>query len=532
MRNLINLLQTLAEDDEPDEPKLDAGHAKELFPPELKKRKNFELFLDKILSGSPFINNATGEEVTIDPSEASRIKQLFDAGQFKGNNFMVMTTDGESIILGSLRKTTEFGGSTKENLLLKPSLIKITDQDIPAGQLFQVIDENPVLSSTLYGQEVQRLAASIEMGERNFMLSPEYRKKDKESERKAIVDYAGEYLGVLALVNDRSRFPRKEKFKEWLGSDMSALTLNFPKEANNNIADSYATITNAEGGHSINISSKGTGGGAAPAVSGLKVSDALRRNKKLSTAVQLIDMCADKDRESGPSTIVQAFKIMDLIFSSNPGSLPKKWQSFLPFEQKTPKLQQMAINSINDGTPLPSAYAKLFADVNSKSDKVTDGGKLVYNIKKTISWAVNSNDAIPEFADTVLQVLEMNFIQQYTDYHPSGEIKFATQWPATLHGVITLENKSSAVEPSSAGFSFKLGRTAADYEVPGPDDTTNAEGEIGSDEGPKSEPELAAGAEEVAAGSNNRITLNKDAEKPQGPHTMALRPKSAKKAAT
>ena len=518
MRNLLNLLQTLAEDEESAEPKLDAGHAKELFAPELKKRKNFELFIDKILSGSPFINNATGEEVTIDPSEASRMKQLFDAGKFKGENLMVMTTDGEPIILGSLRKTTEFGGSTKENLLLKPSLIKITDQDIPANQLFQVIDENPVLSSTSYGQEVQRLAASIEMRER-CVLSAEYTKKDKEAERKAIVDYAGEYLGVLALVNDRSRFPRKEKFKEWLGSDMSALTLNFPKEANNNIADSYATITNATGGHSINISSKGTGGGAAPAVSGLKISDELRRNSKLSTAVQLIDLCADKDKDTGPSTIVQAFKIMDLIYGSNPKSIPEKWHAFLPFAQKTPKLQQMCINSINDGTPLPSMYTKLIKDVNSKSEKVTDGGKLVYNIKKTISRAVNQNNAVPEFPATVLQVLEMNFIQQYTDYNNSGEITFATQWPATLEGVVTLENKSSAVEPTSAGFSFKLGRTASDYLVPGPDDETGADGEIGSDETPKVEPEaereFAAGAEEIATGRQPRKSeqLQKELDK-------------------
>ena len=499
MRNLINLIQHLSED----AAHADTGPAKELFPPELKKRDNFNRFIDKILNGSPFTDNMTGKEIFIDRSEAARLKQLFDAGQFKGESFTVMTTDGDPILLGSLRKTTEFGGSTKENLLLKPSLIKITDIDIPANQLFQAIDENAVLSSTLYGQEVQRLAANIEMRER-CILSPEYTKKDKEAERKAIVDYAGEYLGVLALVSDRSRFPRKEKFKEWLGSDISALTINFPKEANNNIADSYATITNESGGHSINISSKGTGGGAAPAVSGLKISDELRRSSKLSTAVKLIDLCSDKDKDAGPSTIVQAFKIMDLIYDSNPKSIPDKWHPFLPFRIKTPKLQQMCIDSINEGTPLPSVYIPLFNDVNSKSDKVTDGGKLVYTIKKVIAWSVNENNAIPEFAATVLQVLEMNFVQQYTDYNTNGEITFATQWPATLEGVISLENKSSAVEPTSAGFSFKLGRTASDYLQPGPDDVAGEDGEIGSDNAPLSEPEsdedFMAGAKGIASG--------------------------------
>jgi hypothetical protein len=512
MRNLIDITRSLFEDEEPAKPDeeldLPQDYAKELFPPELKKRKNFELFLDKILSGSPFIDNMTGAEVYIDPSEAKRIKNLFDTDQFKGEAFTVMTTDGDPILLGSLRKTTEFGGSSKENLLLKPSLIKITERDILASDLFQEIDNNPVLSSTLYGQEVQRLAAYIEMGER-CMLSPEFtKKKDKtsEAERKAIVDYAGEYLGVLALVNDRSRFPRKDKFKEWLGADLKSLIINFPKEANNNIADSYANIRNGDTNHRLNISSKGTGGGAAPAVSGLKISDALRRNTKLKTAVQLLDLCADKDRETGPSTIVQAFKVMDLIFNSNPTSIPKQWHKYLPFGTKTPKLQQMCVDSIAHGTPLPSAYQSLIGKVNSKSDKVTDGGKLVYLIKKTISWAVNENNAVPEFAATVLQVLEMNFIQQYTDYNPTGEITFATQWPATLEGVVTLENKSSAVEPSSAGFSFKLGRTAADYLVPGPDDV--AVDDDGSEEAPMSEPEaekdFASGAEEIATGRKAR----------------------------
>ena len=85
---------------------------------------------------------------------------------------------------------------------------------------------------------------------------------------------------------------------------------------------------------------------------------------------------------------------------------------------------------------------------------------------------MNEDNAIPEFADTILQVLEMNFIQQYTDYHANGELTFATQWPSKLEGVVTLENKSSAKEPSSAGFSFKLGRNAQDYEDPGPDGAT------------------------------------------------------------
>ena len=228
----------------------------------------------------------------------------------------------------------------------------------------------------------------------------------------------------------------------------------------------------------MNISSKGTGGGAAPAISGLKISPEVKRNPKLKNAVKLIELCQAGKDDSGPSTIVQAFKIMDFLYSVDPNGIPKEWHKFLPFESKSPKLMQQCIESINSikgqkneknvyGLSLPVPYQKLIIDVNS--EKASDGGKMVYKIKKTIAQLVNSKKVIPEFADTILQVLEMNFIQQYTDYNSNGEITFATQWPSKLEGVVTMENKSSAVEPSSAGFSFKLGRNASDYEDMGPD---------------------------------------------------------------
>ena len=74
---------------------------------------------------------------------------------------------------------------------------------------------------------------------------------------------------------------------------------------------------------------------------------------------------------------------------------------------------------------------------------------------------MNNRDALPEFRDMVLEILEMNFVQQYMDYEKKNkyEFSFETQWPAKLDGQVTLENKSSAKEPTTGGFSFKLGRT-------------------------------------------------------------------------
>jgi hypothetical protein len=478
MRDLIDLIQLLEGDGATEGS--DGVKAKGLYPDELKKRDNFDTFISKINKGLPFIYHPTGEEVYIKRSEANKIKQLFDNGQLIGKKITVMTIDGNQINqinLGELRKTEEFGGSSKENLKLKPSSIGITDRDIPATDLYEQIKKNSVLQSTDYGQVVINLADYI-ISDEYVQLPPEMLEKDKESVRKAIVDYAGEYLGVLALLYGRTRFPRRNQFIEWLGGDLGDLVLNFPSKANNNIADSYATITNPNTSHSLNISSKGTGGGAAPAISGLKLGDDIKRNPKLKDAVKLIELCQEKST-SGPSTIVQAFKVADLVYLNKPDSFPKEFQQIMPTSSKAPKLMDQCIESINSGMMLPKLYQPLINDI--ASEKATDGGKMVYKLKKIVAHAINEGGAIPEFRDTILQVLEMNFIQQYTDYNPNGELTFATQWPSKLEGVVTLENKSSAIEPSSAGFSFKLGRNASDYEDPSPDGEVGAS-TIGADD--------------------------------------------------
>jgi hypothetical protein len=478
MRDLLKILENLQEATKAESKGPQTLFSKGLTPTEINKDpRRWTLLIQKITTNQPFVDNVTGEAIYINPEEAKRLTKMKKDGTFTGTKTTIITKDGEEIPMGQLAKNEEFGGSTKESVLLKPSLIKITDRDIPATDLYETIAGNQVLQSTDYGRVVIQLAQYIISAE-HCQLPPELLTKEREPERKAIVDYAGEYLGVLALLYGRTRFPRKTQFLEWLGGDIGDLTLNFPSAANNNIADSYATITNPGTSHSLNISSKGTGGGAAPAISGLKISPEIKRNAKLKNAVTLIELCQAGRDETGPSTIVQAFRIMDFLYSVDPSGIPKEWHKFLPFGTKAPKLQQQCIESINSikgqknekgiqALGLPKVYQPLINDINS--EKASDGGKMIYKIKKTIAQLVNSKKVIPEFADTILQVLEMNFIQQYTDYHPNGEITFATQWPSKLEGVVSMENKSSAIDPSSAGFSFKLGRTTEDYDEMGPD---------------------------------------------------------------
>ncbi len=482
MREYLDLIQILSE------------AAVGMSANEIKKYDwRFKKFIEYIKTRKPF-TTVDGREVIADPREAKRFEQLMAAGQF-GGSLKIRLSDGEELPISKIAKTGDFGGAAvaagqdastagKEGLVVKPSQIGICDKNIPAEDLYEVIESNATLASTDYGQVVQLLATMIVSGD-TVMLPPEYQGKDKEKVRKAIVDYAGEYLGVLALIYNRSRFPRKAEFQKWMGADTNQLTVNFPLKANTNLADSYATVTNSATNHTLNISSKGTGGGAAPAISGLKVPDYIRNDPNFENAIKFIDIAQKL------GTVPQAFAAMDLIFEVNPAALNKKWHKFLPFAQKNPKLAVMAKESLDlkkqrVDQPLPSKYHSLFDDISSPS--ASDGGKLIYCIKREVADAMNNRDAIPEFKDAIIQILEMNFIQQYTDYK-SGQLLFATQWPAKLDGKISVENKSSAIDPTAGGFSFKLGRT---------DDSVSAEPGEEPVDGLENEPDLATAAQDIA----------------------------------
>lgn len=460
MRDILNLLDTLNEA----AVGMSAGEI-------TKYETRIEKFLNKITLGEPF-TTIDNQEVVIDPTEAKRFLTLYKQNLFKGA-LKARTADGNEIPLSKLAKTAEFGGAAvavgqdpgtagKEALLVKPKTIQITDFDIPAGSLYKVIAGNQVLNSTDYGKTVIQLANEIVAGQA-VVLPPEYQDKSMEKVRKAIVDYAGEYLGVLALVSGRTKFDNQKAFTKWLGAGVGELVVNFPGKSNTNIADSYATVKNKKTSHSLNISSKGTGGGAAPAISGLKISDDIKQNPNLKNAVKFIELCQAKADARGASTLIQAFESMNFIYSINPGAISKKFQKFLPWQHES---VAVIVDAVATGRPLPKKYSPAYADIKTRGGNVTEGGTLVYAIKKDVAEAINDREAIPEFKDTILQVLEMNFIQQYTDYS-GGEITFETQWPAKLDGDVSVVNKSSAGEPTAGGFSFKLGRVTSADEVGG-----------------------------------------------------------------
>lgn len=420
-----------------------------------KYPERFDAFISHIQDQKPFFTELDGTEVVLDPQEADRFLKLKAAGQFKGP-IMAVDREGNQWPVSGFRKTADFGGASavpgeegdttklkKEGAQVKPGQIGIVEKNIPADDLYATIVENDVLNSTDYGRAVIGLANNIQSGE-PAVLAPEFAKN--EQVKKAIVDYAGEYLGVLALINNQTEFPNRKEFLQWLGGDLSDLTLFFPSEVSNPLADSFASVTNNETGHTLNISSKGTGGGAPPSMSSLKVPDHLRKKKQYQTAIDIVDLCANENLPS-PKTVSQVYQMMNLLYERMPDKVPEDFHAFLPWEMS---IVNQVKDSVKNRTPMPK-YNALFKDLDSKG---SDGGKLTYVVKSAVMNMINGG-AVPEFQAVILEILDYNFIQQYAAIK-RGVVSFSTQWPAKLNGKVTMESKSGGTDPTKGGFSFKL----------------------------------------------------------------------------
>lgn len=411
----------------------------------------FQNLINNIRSRHP-LYLTDGTPVIIKPAEADRLEQLKADEMFKGQ-IKLTAEDNQVWALSQFLKTKDYGGQavppgledevgmTKEAAALKPSDIGLGDREIQAGNLGKEIINNPSLQKTEHGKVVIGMANEILQGK-----MPAVPKIDP-SVKQAINDYAGEYLGVLALVQGVSNFPNKKDFDNWLKSPIGNLTLVFPGKANTPLADSYALIDPTTG-HQLNISSKGKGGGAPPSINSLEIPEHLRDKPQYGTAIRFIEIIKDKSLPS-PTTMSQVFEVMNLIHEVTPNALDSKFAKFLPWT--TQKVTEL-LATRKKGTALPE-YEELWANYTFK-EAATDIGKLVYALKNECMQALN-NDAIPEFSATVLEILDYNFIQQDAKII-RGIMQFTTQWPAKLNATVTVESKAGATNMTKGSFSFKL----------------------------------------------------------------------------
>ena len=196
---------------------------------------------------------------------------------------------------------------------------------------------------------------------------------------------------------------------------------------------------------------------------------------------------------------------MNVLARYVPDAIPDEFKSFLPWNDQTIDEAIESYKAFKTKNPIElEEYASLWADIDFKKPSA-DGSKLSYVVKKAVMEAVNEGRALPEFQQVILEILDMNFIQQYADVSTGKGPKimtFATQWPAKLDGKVSLMSKSGAPDPTKGGFSFKLANTPPKTVLDEPSDSGDGE-EVKMNDIPT---DLAKDAKKIA----DRKPLNTD----------------------
>jgi hypothetical protein len=406
-------------------------------------------------------------DLVVDKKQLPELKRAYKAGSMSG--IMLQGTDGRKININSLVKTQGFGTKEAEKIPVKPSSlwgikgqedIDPTQQNVslaelknlgafPLKDLNQKIQENTALDQTgNIGKAIKEIAQQIEDG--NVPVIPSYL---KPAEIKAIELYASEYLGILSLYKGVAEFNNKADFDKFLGSNLGELMLYFPYSTTNQLGDSFA-VKNRETGHTLIMSSKaGSKGGAAPAVSGLRIPDYLRKDKKFAKEVEFLDLC----QESRISGKTQPFALMNWLFENAPETIPEAFYPYLPWTQEW---VDAIVEGISTKDKFPAADMKVFINATAKgrSQAATDAGVIWYATISNVLKAINQNNALPNINAAVLETLGYNFLQVYTKI-VGNKLTTKIFWPAKITGSVNFESKAGATEPGKAKISFRVSPT-------------------------------------------------------------------------
>lgn len=362
--------------------------------------------------------------------------------------------ENQSVAVSGLFKLPEWTGgrADKEKYELKPSHI-FPDGRFPADRVFDAVINNTVLQKTDYGQMVIKMAEEIRAGGK-----PSFADIPKQYQ-KAIQDYAGEYLGVLALLNNTANFPTRDQWFKHLGvSNLNSIELFFPESVSNPLADSIGYFKNENTGNSILVSSKGKDG-AAPSMDGLKIPDSLRTDEYADT-IKFVETMQTKG-----TAFTQPFYGLNALQEIGV-SLPTHLNSLLPFSDTD-------INQIlewygdktftkNRIDELPQEYQVLLSEnvvLARIKDNAPLGGVIQYAVKTELKKAINVEKVLPKFEPMAREILQQNFIQIHAEIR-NEFMEFDVLWPNKEmgKGKITLETKYGAAAASQGKMSFKVAR--------------------------------------------------------------------------
>ena len=424
--------------------------------------KYYDTVNELIASGQTFALGANGDEgvfvVNKGQTVTANTQVLNGQGTLKGEEITSIKANQihkspQIINLGAGRDADAVTStSQKETHLVKPSQI-FKDEKFSATQVFDEVIRNPVLQQSDIGLEIIKMAQQIESG-----ALPEF-KALPAGFQPAIRDYAGEYLGVLALIKGIANFPTRDQWFEHLGvSDLGKIMIYFPPESNNPLGDSEGYFQNTETGNQILISSKGGKKGAPPSLGGLKIPKNLR-TPEYEADINIIETLQQA------SAVRQPFVGINALFASAPDSIPQAVREIGPIsDQVMVELQELMDArkySKKDYTEvLDPKFVELINSsvaLNRVNDRATPGGMVHYAYNKALVEAVNVNNAIPNFEPLAREILQQNFIQIFA--RPKGtQLGFDVLWPnrELATGKIELYSKASTTEPGKAKLSFSV----------------------------------------------------------------------------
>lgn len=340
----------------------------------------------------------------------------------------------------------------KEGLKLKPSHI-FPDGRFPASKVFDAVINNSVLKSTDYGQMVIEIAKQIQLGQ-----NPEMSQIPKQFVE-GIRDFAGEYLGVLALLKGTANFPTRDKWLEHLGvTSLDNIELFFPAKSNNPLADSIGYFQNKETGNSILVSSKGAKG-AAPSIDGLKIPVELDKSNSYQDVIGFIRTLQEKG-----SAFTQPFYALNYIHEIDPEKIHVSFRDILPITEDEMASLFGYFRSgitIHDVKLLPTKFRRFIKHYRFKSTHPV-AGIIQYYFKQEIKALVNNENVFPEFEPLAREILQKNFIQIFANIK-NNKLIFDVVWPnkEMATGKITIETKYGANQAAQGKMSFNVANTTS-----------------------------------------------------------------------
>ena len=432
-----------------------------------KNLKYIEPLNNLIAKGTPLVIGIKGERGTLEPDTNQTITSLQDTvkGTVDGKETEVKVSilfKSEEIKLELARIDATARGqdpdavkttSSKEAYAVKPSDI-FADERFPAKQVFNEVINNPKLQEQEIGKVVIDMAQQIQVGD-----DPQFKNIDSNF-KSAIRDYAGEYLGVLALIKGTANFPTRKEWLKHLGvNNIDSIFINFPQQSNFALGDSIGSFENAETGNMILISSKGGKMGAPPSLNSLKIPENLQNSERYAAEIKFVQIM------QSASAVMQPFLGINALFEAAPESVNETVRNVLPLsEQDMQELESFMDKqqyTKNDWKQLPEKYHPIVRLVDKTfarfSETATPGGLIHYIMTRDIINAVNERNAFSEFESMAREILQKNFIQIFA--RPKGAILgFDILWPNVemATGKVKLYSKASANDPKKAKMSFSV----------------------------------------------------------------------------